>query len=173
MKETLIITPKTKVLELLEAYPELEDVLIGMVPAFSKLKNPILRKTVARITTLQQAAQVGRINLDQLINTLRNAVGQDNMVIATDTVRESVELPDWIHQLPLFKELDARPMLEAGEHPVGQVLEDLRKMPAGSRYLLIASFLPAPLIDKAASLGAKHHVEQLDHNTFKVYFRVD
>ncbi len=173
MKEVLIITPKTKVLQLLEAYPELENVLIDLVPAFSKLKNPVLRKTIARITTLQQAAVVGQVNLDHLINTLRSAVGQDKMVIETEILTGAQELPDWTYQLPLHKELDARPMLETGEHPVGQVLEDLRKMPSGSRYLLIAPFLPAPLIDKAASLGANHYVEQLGHNIFNVHFRMD
>ncbi|MGD8491813.1 MAG: DUF1858 domain-containing protein, partial [Anaerolineae bacterium] len=55
MSET-IIAPKTKVAELISAYPQLEQVLIDYVPAFEKLKNPVLRKTVARITTLQQAA---------------------------------------------------------------------------------------------------------------------
>ena len=55
MDQKLIITPKTKVLQLIEAYPHLEDVLIEYVPAFKKLKNPILRNTVAKIATLQQA----------------------------------------------------------------------------------------------------------------------
>lgn len=48
--QTLIINPKTKVLELLEAYPELEPKLIEVVPSFNKLKNPLLRRTIARIT---------------------------------------------------------------------------------------------------------------------------
>ena len=43
-KTKLRITPKTKVLELIEAYPHLEEVLIKHVPAFSKLKNPLLRE---------------------------------------------------------------------------------------------------------------------------------
>ena len=59
--KNLIITPKTKVLELIETYPELEDILIEIAPAFKKLKNPILRKTVAKIATLQQAAAIGNI----------------------------------------------------------------------------------------------------------------
>lgn len=59
--EKLIITPKTKVFELLLAYPELEALLIEMAPVFKKLQNPVLRRTIARVTTLQQAAQVGEI----------------------------------------------------------------------------------------------------------------
>ena len=64
MKNELIITPKTKVLQVIEAYPQLEEVLIGYVPAFVKLKNPILRKTVARIATLQQAAAIGNVKVE-------------------------------------------------------------------------------------------------------------
>ena len=45
----MVISPKTKVGELLDAYPELESVLMEMSPAFEKLKNPILRRTVARV----------------------------------------------------------------------------------------------------------------------------
>ena len=33
------ITPQTKVAELLDAYPELEDVLVEMAPPFKKLRN--------------------------------------------------------------------------------------------------------------------------------------
>jgi hypothetical protein len=75
--EKIIITPRTKVMQLIETWPQLEDVLIGYVPAFSKLKNPVLRKTVARIATLQQAASVGNVKVEDLINHLRKEVGQD------------------------------------------------------------------------------------------------
>jgi len=34
--EKLIITPKTKIYDLLEAYPELEDTLISSAPEFKK-----------------------------------------------------------------------------------------------------------------------------------------
>ncbi|WP_297095775.1 DUF1858 domain-containing protein [uncultured Draconibacterium sp.] len=57
--EKLIITPKTKIFDLLEAYPQLEDVLIRAAPPFKKLRNPVLRKTITKITTLSQAATIG------------------------------------------------------------------------------------------------------------------
>ena len=37
----LEIRPSTTVAQLLDAYPELEDALIAMAPAFEKLKDPI------------------------------------------------------------------------------------------------------------------------------------
>ncbi len=80
MEKKLIITPKTKVSELLEAYPELERVLIDIAPTFKKLKNPMLRRTIARVTSLQQAASVGEIPVDVIVNKLRGIVGQDSIV---------------------------------------------------------------------------------------------
>lgn len=58
MNHKLIITPHTKVSELLDAYPELEPILLELSPAFEKLKNPLLRKTIARFTTLKHAASI-------------------------------------------------------------------------------------------------------------------
>ena len=55
------ITSGTRVAELLSNYPETEELLIGMSPAFEKLRNPVLRRSVARVATLRQAAAVGRI----------------------------------------------------------------------------------------------------------------
>lgn len=75
----LNINAKTRIMELIEAYPHLEEVLISYVPAFKKLKNPVLRKTVARIATLQQAAVIGNINTDELVNLLRKEAEPDKL----------------------------------------------------------------------------------------------
>jgi len=55
----------------------LEDILIEIAPAFKKLKNPVLRETIAKIAKLQQAASIGGIQTEELINRLRKAVGQE------------------------------------------------------------------------------------------------
>jgi hypothetical protein len=65
------ITPSSKVNDLLKAFPELEETLIGIPPPFKKLKNPFLRRTVAKIATMKHIASVGNIQLNELINKLR------------------------------------------------------------------------------------------------------
>jgi hypothetical protein len=70
------ITPSLTVHALLAAYPELEDVLIGLAPPFKKLKNPFLRKSVAKVATIKHIASVGGVPLDELIARIREAVGQ-------------------------------------------------------------------------------------------------
>jgi hypothetical protein len=165
----IVIAPKTKVAELIDAYPQLEQVLIGYVPAFEKLRNPILRKTVARITTLQQAAVIGGVNVEDLINHLRKEVGQDHFSGAA-AAAYTTEQPDWFSETRVVAELDARGMLAAGEQPVNQVIADLQALDQGDIYRLVAPFMPAPLVDKASSLGISHWVTHKDDQEFAIYF---
>jgi len=165
----LVITPKTKVAELVEAYPDLEQVLIDYVPAFEKLKNPVLRRTVARITTLQQAATIGSVNVEDLINHLRREVGQDQFSGAA-AAAYTTEQPNWFSETRIVDELDAKGMLAAGEQPVNQVIADLNALGQGDIYKLIAPFMPAPLVDKASSLGLSHWITHHDDQELVIYF---
>ena len=47
------ITPSVTVHNLVGAFPELEDVLIGIAPPFKKLRNPLLRKSVAKVARVK------------------------------------------------------------------------------------------------------------------------
>lgn len=169
MGDKLLITPKTKVLQLLEAYPQLESILIGMVPAFKKLQNPVLRRTVARVASLQQAAAVGNIPVQELIQRLRCEVGQELDAVEAGSAYNTSR-PAWFEGGRVAKELDARPLLAAGEQPVNQVMADFAVMAAGTIYKLSAPFLPAPLIDKGSSLGLEHWLVKEGEENFVVYF---
>jgi len=165
----IVISPRTKVAELIGAYPQLEGVLIDYVPAFEKLRNPVLRKTVARITTLQQAATLGGVNVEDLINHLRKEVGQDHFSGAV-AASYTTEQPGWFSEARVVAGLDATGMLAAGEQPVNQVIADLNALGGGDIYKLVAPFMPAPLVDKASSLGISHWVQRQGDQEFVVYF---
>jgi hypothetical protein len=169
MNDQLIITPKTKVLQAIEAYPQLEDILIGYVPAFEKLKNPVLRLTVAKIATLQQAAAIGNVKVEDLINRLRTEIGQD-LITQNDNHMYVTETPAWFNESLIAAELDARPMLAAGEHPVNQVMADLKILESGKIYKMTAPFLPAPLIDKASSMNYAHWMKKEGDGSYSIYF---
>ncbi len=168
-KNELIITPKTKILQIIDAYPQLEDVIIEYVPTLNNLKNPVLRKTVARITSLQQAAAIGNLKVENMINRLRKEVGQDNITDST-TAAYNYSKPEWFSEDLIETEFSAVEMLARGEHPVNQVMADLKDMDEGKIYKLIAPFLPAPLIDKATSLNCQHWIEKKAENEFNIYF---
>ncbi len=168
-KNKLLITPKTKVLDVIETFPHLEDVLIQFVPAFKKLKNPVLRKTVAKIATLQQAAIVGNVQVDELVNQLRKEVGQDTLDII-ETIQYNSEQPEWFNIAKIKKEIDVRPILNAGEQPVNQVISELNQLNENEIYKLMAPFIPAPLIDKSISLGFSHWLVKENDELYIVYF---
>src|SRR5690554_5552037 len=169
MENKLVISPKTKVLLLIETYPELEDVLIEYVPAFKKLKNPVLRKTVAKIATLQQASVIGNVKIEELINTLRKAVGED-LISIEDNENYNTIKPEWFEESNILHSIDIREMLNRGEQPVNQVITELTNLSKGEIYKVISPFIPAPLIDKASSLEIKHWIDKKEEEVFEVYF---
>jgi hypothetical protein len=144
------ITPETKLGPLLDAHPELEEPLVALVPAFGKLKNPILRKTVASVATLEQAARVGGIPLPDLLAFLRERAGQAPAEAPAEPAAPSqvpTELPPWFQPGSVVLELDAAALLAVGEHPVGRIRQALAAHPAGATVVVTSAFEPAPLLE--------------------------
>jgi hypothetical protein len=117
------ITPQTTVAELLDTYPGLDDVLVEMAPPFAKLRNPVPRRTIARVTSLEKAASVANLPLRELISALRRAVGQpaddEGTVHAENPPEDSDDGPaDWVDAARVVWTLDADELLNAGEQPI-------------------------------------------------------
>ena len=172
----LLITPKTKVGELLETYPSLESVLIGMSPAFAKLKNPVLRRTVARVATIQQIAAVGGLNVDEIVNRLRKEVGQfaEAGSLKSEVSRTSdpevpeseisTGIPGWFDEGKIVKRFDAAPVINSGGSPMNDILSQTKDLMAGDIFELTTPFVPAPIIDMLKSKGFKVYTHQGDHD---------
>ncbi|HZL63416.1 MAG TPA: DUF438 domain-containing protein [Thermoleophilia bacterium] len=71
---TFSITPKTTVHTLLKEHPFLLDFLAGYHPEFKKLTNPVLRKTVGRMATLDAVAEQANVPLNQLMNDVAGEI---------------------------------------------------------------------------------------------------
>ncbi len=61
------ISARTTIGALLDGYPFLLDFLVARSPKFAKLKNPLLRKTLAKIAPLAQAASMGGLDETTLL----------------------------------------------------------------------------------------------------------
>jgi len=165
------ITPDTKLSFLLEHYPQLEEPLIEMAPALSKIKNPVLRKTVINVTTLRQVANLATISLSDLINELRKQAGIK--AVYCEGEEQSVpdsQAPEWLKKGTITRTLDARKMLEEGEHPLGQVMNEIKNFEPGQVYELITPFLPAPLIDKVKEMGFIAWTKTEQPDLIRTYF---
>jgi len=170
--EKLVITPKTKIYDLLESYPELEDILIDSAPEFKKLKNPLLRKTITRITNISQAAVIGNLNVEELVNRLREKVGQNTLEQLDDSGTKYVTIcPEWFRKEAVAQTIDIREMLNRGEQPVHEVLAAIKKLNENDILEIIAPFIPAPLLDKTLSLEYKHWLDKKSDSEYRVYFK--
>lgn len=152
----LIITPKTKVGEMLDSYPELENLLMELSPTFSKLKNPILRKTIARVTSLQQAAVVGGLKVDELVNRLRKELGQaDFSTEINDTEYLNSTPPPWFNESNIHNRFNAIPIINKGESPMNEILRQAHNLTKGEILEFHTPFVPAPIIDMLKSKDFK------------------
>ena len=65
---------ETKLGALLDEHPFLLDFLPTLSAHYMKLKNPILRRTVARRATLQMVAEMGGLRLEKLVDEIGRAI---------------------------------------------------------------------------------------------------
>jgi TusA-related sulfurtransferase len=168
---TFTIGPETRVAELLEAHPEAEEILIGMASQFKALKNPVLRRTVARVATLEQAAKVGGLQVRELVLKLRQALGVDGggEIVETDGV-VSLEAPAWV-SLDAETNIDGGAMLDAGETPIARASAALAEMSSGEILVVSAPFQPAPLIDSLRAKGHDVYAREESDTTWRVWIR--
>ena len=169
------IDAKTKVAELLEHYPEVEAVLLQQAPAFQRLKNPILRKTVARLTSLEAAARVAGINPRDLIIALRRSAGlegsPDHGVFETSTMPSSNTPPDWFREEKVAGTVDADQLLAAGKAPLGEITDRLRGLEPGHILKMESSFEPAPLIDHLRGQDFRFWLRNNGANIYELFIR--
>lgn len=165
------INADTRVARLLDDYPELEQPLMDIAPEFKKLKNPVLRKTIARVTSLKQAAAIAGISASDLVGRLRIVAGLP--ALEPDEGQQQDHMgprPDWLQQQPVHQQYDASPVIRAGNMPLAKIMEDLDKLPSGKLYLLTTPLLPAPLLDKARQKGFLTWTEKQKEEHFVSYF---
>jgi len=164
------INPAITVHELLEAYPELEDVLIGIAPPFKKLKNPFLRNTVAKVATIRNISSVGNVPLDELIATLRKAVGQSSSDESYDDEDYFNEQPGWFSPEKITLSIDEDKLEDKDKMTLVVILNEAKNVKKGEIIELVTSFLPAPGIDILKSKGYSVWTCKESNDVIKSYF---
>jgi hypothetical protein len=164
------------VAELLAEYPELEEFLIARAHVFEKLRNPVLRRTVAKVATVRQAAEIAGIPVDELLRELRQAAGLDPTEAAHGgTASEEAspacgaKTPEWFDPEAVIETIDADALLEAGKIPLGRVLRAANKLEGKAMLRVVAGFRPAPLADALETRGFTIWVRELAPGRFELF----
>lgn len=69
-----------------------------------------------------------------------------------------------------FKRLDVRPILARGEEPYSEIVKRTAALNSGEGLILIAPFLPSPIIEKLQGDGFISKVERGSGADWIVYF---
>jgi hypothetical protein len=74
--------------------------------------------------------------------------------------------------LPLhqFKKLDVRPLLRSGIEPFSEIRRRIDALKPDEGLILVAPFLPSPLIELLGSEGFESKVERGEKSDWVVYF---
>jgi len=164
------ITASTTVHELLEAYPELEETLISIAPAFKKLKNPLLRKSIAKIATLKHISAVGNVPLNDLVNELRKAVGQSETSESYEDEKYYLDQPDWFSKDKIALSVNEEELEVKDKMTIVVILQEAKHIKKGEIIELTTTFLPAPGIETMRSKGYSVWTKKEDENLIKTYF---
>ena len=170
MKE---IKMNTTVAELLNEYDGMKDILIKINPKFKKLNNPVLRRTLAKVATVKQAAIVGGMKPGELLNRLRKEVGQAPINLDVDSTMDEDDVknePDWIDTTPK-ESIDANQLLDDDKNPLAVVFNKLKSYSNNEVIEIISDFKPEPLIEEFEKKGYNVFCKELNDKEFKTYIK--
>ena len=187
-EQSSMITPDMKVGTLLELFPELESVLIEIAPMFKRLKNPVLRKTVAKVATLERAAGMANIPTRDLIVKLRIAIGQPSgdadiqeakngcthsctcmAPQSTEDTTPANDPPSWFAEDQVHETIDADMMLAAGKVPIGRIVQSAKLLAESDILRVTVSFKPLPMIDALEQQGFRTNCRVTSTDSYQLF----
>jgi uncharacterized protein (DUF2249 family) len=180
-----VIEGGDRVADVIARDPRLIEVFVAVAPAFARLRNPALRKVMARLVTVQQAARMAGVETDELLERLNGGAGQredtektmEGMVREVDVEREPgldgpAGLPEELAGVDPSRlvDLDVRADLRSGIEPFSRIMAARRDVPANGVLRLRAIFEPVPLYAVMGKQGFRHWTEQLGEEDWRVWF---
>lgn len=163
---------KTVVADAIAAAPDTVERLASLHSAFRKLRNPILRRTMARLVTLGDAARIAGLPVATVVAAANGEAAPPPDEAAESTSRAPEPAPSWVAILDLAAatRLDVRPMFERGEAPLGDIMRAAAAIAEGGTLIVEAPFDPAPLHRALARKGFVSHAEPVAPDHWRVYF---
>lgn len=153
------------------------DVFVAASPAFEKLRNSAMRKTMAKLVTVEQAARIAGLDAGDLVARLNAALAGTDAVTAAPVASPAAlpAIPAALTSLQPDRivDCDVRDDLRAGIEPFRRILDAARALPTGSALRVRAIFEPAPLYAVLARQGLAHATERLAADDWRVWFYRD
>lgn len=180
----MVIRKSDRVSTVLRSDESLIEVFVALSPAFERLRNPAMRKVMSRLVTIEQAARMASVDVDELVSRLNEGgAGVDVSEPRSPCVADEADASESSHggaaacpaaleKIPADArvELDVREDLRNGQEPFSRIMAAHRDVPPGGAIRVRAIFEPVPLYAVMAKQGLAHHTEQLGPEDWSVWF---
>ena len=155
------------------------NVFTELSPEFERLRNPAMRKVMARLVTVEQAARIAGVDGDELLRRL-NRAGSELEAPAAEPKAEALApepapprgVSDVMQGVPAEKivGVDVREDLRNGREPFSRIMAARQQLPDGGILVVRAIFEPVPLYAVMAKQGFAHATERLAADDWRVAF---
>jgi hypothetical protein len=163
----------------------LVDIFVRHAPHFNKLRNRAMRRVMARLVTVEQAARTAGVPVEVLLRELNEAL--DAPVPASHGANASHGPPNDRFSLPPREaeqaserhthpvhapvvELDGREDLRAGREPFSKIMAAVSALEASDVLHLRATFEPVPLFTVLGKRGYAHESLARAPDDWSVWF---
>ncbi len=161
------INARTKISKIIKAHPEAIEAIASVNPHFQKLKNPFLRRFLAPRVTVAEAAKIGGVSPDVLLNQLQAIGFEIEEDIPSASARPA--FPSATRTGTPDLRLDVRPDIARGEDPFKKIMAAVKQLDEGQTLLVINRFEPIPLIRLLRQKGFTAAVERPEPGVVHTY----
>lgn len=167
------IKASDKLQSLFERDERLIDVIASHSPQLAKLRNSPMRRIMARVTTVSQAARLCNMPAETLVHDLNEILGIKTVTrLATEAESATADTDD-LSPVPSFAnavELDVRAELSKGGEPFSRIMAAVANLRSDDVLHLRAPFEPVPLFGVMEKRGFGHKVEKHADDDWSVWF---
>jgi hypothetical protein len=186
---TILISSDDKVSDVLARDESLVEIFVRHAPHFEKLRNRAIRRVMARLVTVDQAARTANIPVQQLVNDLNAALGlgaesspdapAQPSASASEGLRSDASADQRDGQLPSrdrhpvtakVVEVDVRADLRSGREPFSRIMSAVGALQDDEVLHLRAIFEPAPLFTVLGKRGFVHESKSHARDDWSVWF---
>jgi uncharacterized protein (DUF2249 family) len=152
---------------------QLVDVFVRQAPHFAKLRNRGMRRVMARLITVEQAARTANIPVDRLVRELNAALGIDGndrpRPLPPESNRRAGEARRHPASASVF-DLDVREDLRSGREPFSRIMSAVANLRDDQLLRLRATFEPVPLFTVLGKRGFVHESEAHAPDDWSIWF---
>jgi len=169
------INENTRVSELIKFNEDAIDAIASINKMFKKLKNPVLRKVLAKRVSISDAAKVGGAKVEDFYKVLKPLGFESETIDFEKNNKPNTQYK--FNTMDINKidpativELDVRDEIAGGSDPFATIMDAVKKLPEGKTLKLINVFEPIPMINKLNKKGYESFVDNSQPGMVITYF---